>query len=129
MEALKVGHMLGSKSSNWTARLHMGTVTAAILAILFSALAVGSEIDHRFFSTPFANELVIDAWDVGDAEEKMVSDMNCHVAHYCFGLNVPISSAALEHFGSSPECPTDPNFDPYELANLLFHPPRCLSQA
>jgi len=128
MDVAKVGHMLGLRLTNWTAPLHAGAVTAAILAILFSALAVGSEIDHRSLSTPSANELVIDAWVVGDVVEKMAPDMNCHLAHCCFSLNVPISTVALEHFGSSPECPTDPNFEPYEIGYLLFHPPRRLSQ-
>lgn len=128
MESAKIGRMLGSKLTIWTVRLHVVTVTAAILAFLFSALAVDSEIDHRILSAQSTNELVIYAGVVGDALEQTAPDANCHVGHSCFSVIVPISNVATERFGSSPESPTDPSFKPYEVRYLLFHPPRRLSQ-
>jgi hypothetical protein len=128
MESAKIGRMLGSKPTSWTVRLHVVTVIAAILAFLFSALTVGTEIDHRILAAQSANELVIDAGIVGDALEQTAPDANCNVGHSCFSVIVPISNVASERFVISPENPTDPHFKPYEVRYLLFHPPRRLSQ-
>ncbi len=123
METEKIGRVLGSKLTNWTVRLHVVTVTAVILAFLFSALAMASEIDHHTLSAQSASELVIDASVFGDAVQKTAPDVNCHLGYSCFSVLVPISSLALDRFVSSPEGPTDPRFKPYEAKSLLFHPP------
>ncbi|CAN0555218.1 unnamed protein product, partial [Ectocarpus sp. 8 AP-2014] len=116
------------KLTIWTVRLHVVTVTVAILAFLFSALTGDSEIDHRILAAQSANELVIDAGVVGDALEQTAPDVNCHVGHSCDSVIVPISDMASERFGSSSESPTDPHFKPHEVRYLLFHPPRRLSR-
>ena len=128
MESAKIGRMLGSKLTIWTARLHVVTVTAAILAFLFSALAIDSTIDHRILAAQSANELVMDAMVDGNALEQTAPDANCHVGHSCVNVIVPISNVASECFGSSPESPTDPHFKLHEVRYLLFHPPRRLSR-
>ncbi len=128
MESAKVHSMTASKLTKWTVGLHVVTVTAVILAFLFSALTKVSEIDHRILSAQSANELVFDGGVVGDALEQTTSDVNCHVGYSCFSVIVPISNLALERFVSSPENPTESYFKPYEVKYLLFHPPRRLSQ-
>ncbi|MGY9046862.1 MAG: hypothetical protein ACKVKF_07285, partial [Rhodobacterales bacterium] len=70
MEFAKVRSMSGSKITKWTVRLHVVTVAAAIFALLFSALTVDSEIDHRILSATAANELLIDAGGVDVAPEQ-----------------------------------------------------------
>ena len=128
MESAKIGRMLGSKMTKWAVRLQVVTVTAVILAFLFSALTVDSEIEHRILSAQSANELVIDAWGVGDAVEQTAPDVTCHVRHSCFNVIVPISNVASERFVSSLESPTNPHLKPYKVRYPLFHPPRRLSQ-
>lgn len=128
MESEKIGRMLRSKLTKWSVRFHVVTVTAAILAFIFSALAVDSEIDHRILSAQSANELVIDTWVAGAAVEQAAPDVNCQVGHSCFSVIAPISNVASERFGNSPESLTDPHFNPYEVRYLLFHPPRRLSR-
>ena len=128
MESEKIGHILGSKLTKWTVRLHVVTVTAVILAFLLSALAMAFEIDHRAVSAQSANKLVIDASVVGDAPEQTSPDVNCHVGYSCFSVIVPISNVTLDRIVSPPESPTDPHFKPDELKYLFFHPPRRLSQ-
>lgn len=128
MKSEKNGRMSGSRLTKWTVRLHVVTAFAVILAFLFTALTVDSEIDHRILSAQSANELVNDAWDVGDALDQTAPHANCHVGYSCFSVIVPISNLALGRFVSSSEIPTDPHFKPYEIRFLLFHPPRRFSQ-
>jgi hypothetical protein len=128
MESAKNGRVLGSKLTNFAARLHVVTVAAVILAFLFSALQMASEIDHHILAAQSANELVIDAMVDGNSLERTAPVPNCQVGHSCFSVIVPSGNLALERFVRSPEIPTDPHFKPYEIRFLLFHPPRRFSQ-
>ncbi len=128
MEFAKVRRMSGSNLTWWPVRLHMVTVAAVILAILISALAMDSKIDHRILSTQSANEMVIEAGGNIDASKQTSPNTNCHPGYNCSSVIVPTSSLELERFVSLPEGPTDARVKPNEVKYLLFHPPRRLSQ-
>lgn len=128
MESAKVGRMLGSKLTNWKVRLHVVIVTAAIMALLLSALTVDSEIDHRNLSAQSVNESVTGAGIVGADSRQTVSETDCHFGHSCLGVIAPSSGPVLLGVVEASVRPTEPHFNPSGAAFLLYQPPRTLSQ-
>tara|TARA_R110000787_G_scaffold56629_1_gene129982 strand:+ start:78 stop:407 length:330 start_codon:yes stop_codon:yes gene_type:complete len=103
------------------------TVTAAILAILFSALAHSSELDHRVLpvQVSITSDTVLGLGDDGHASSE--AETNCHAGYSCLFVIIPSENSALTRFHSELQLFHLAVFLPSEARNPPFEPPRILS--
>lgn len=120
--------MFRSMRAKWTVRLHVVTITAVIVAVLFSALMIPSEVDHHVPPSHQSLELAADIGGSGDAPAHTQSDKSCHIGHSCLLAIVRSDDLALVGMVKNPERPIKPNYKPSVTGNLLLQPPRTLSQ-
>jgi len=113
---------------NWVIWMRVVTITAAVMAILVSALGMSQEIDHHVLPTQSAIVSSLDAGVADDGLAQAAADTNCHVGHSCSVAIMPGNELALTRFDSAPELPREPGHQPSGAGNLPFHPPRFLSQ-
>ena len=104
------------------------TFTAAVMAILVSALAMSPEIDHHVLPTQLAIASVADAGVVDSNLAQSEPAITCHIGHSCAGAIMLPNETAFVHFDGAREFPRAVGYQPSGAAYLLFHPPRDLSQ-
>jgi len=120
--------MFRSLQKNWVIWMRLVTVTAAVMAILVSALAISPDVDHDVLPTQSTIVSLLDAGVADDGFAQPVADTNCHVGHSCSVAIMPGSELALTRFDSAPELPREPGHQPSGAGYVPFHPPRFLSQ-
>ena len=120
--------MFRSMQRNWVIWMRTVTVTAAILAILFSALAHSSELDHRVLPTQgdVTSDTVLGLGDDGHAVST--AETGCHAGHSCMFVILPSNNLALTRFHFALQLFHLASYLPSQAGNLPFQPPRTLSQ-
>ena len=113
---------------NWAIWMRAVTVAAAVTAILASALAMPPEIDHRNLTAQPAVASTAGGGVIVDRAAQPGPDRNCHSGHSCILVNLPTNDLALTRFDSAPEISRETGFLSSAAENMLFHPPRILSQ-
>ena len=120
--------MFRSMQRNWVIWMRTVTVTAAILAILFSALAHSSELDHRVLPTQGDVTSGTDLSLADDGHADSSSGTGCHAEHSCMPVIIPSNDlalmrvhSALQLFHLAGNLPSQAGYPP-------FQPPRTLSQ-
>ncbi len=104
------------------------TVTAAVIAILVSALAVSPEIDHHVLPSQLAVASVADAGVVDSNLAQSEPAINCHIGHSCTAAIMLPNETAFAHFYGAREFPRIEGYQSSGAVYPLFHPPRDLSQ-
>ncbi len=120
--------MFRSVQKNWELWMRAVTVTAAVVAILVSALAMSPEIDHHVPLTQPAITFVADTGTVDTPSVQLVPDTNCHGGLSCVLAIMPSDGLALTLFKSVQEFPRLMRDNPSRAGYLPFQPPRNLSQ-
>lgn len=105
------------------------TVSAAVMAILLSALAMSPEFDHRVLPTQSAIASVADVGVADDGLARPAADAKWHIGHACLLAIMPGNELALTRFDSTPELPRVTGYKLSGARYPPFHPPRFLSQA
>ncbi len=104
------------------------TVTAAVLTILVSALAMSPEIDHHVPLAQPAITFVADTHSVDTPAVQLVPDTNCHGGLSCVLAILPSDGLALTLYENAQKFPRLTRYDPSRAGYLPFQPPRFLSQ-
>ena len=123
--------MFGSVQKNWGVWMRAVTVTAAVMVIVISALAISPEIDHHDPSTQPDIALVVDTDAVNIVSVQSVQsvpDTACHGGLSCVLAVMPSDSSAMTRFKSVQEFPRLMRVNPSRAGHLPFQPPRNLSQ-
>ncbi len=120
--------MFRSVQKNWGLWIRAVTVTAAVLTILVSVLAMPTEIGHQVPLTQPAITLAADTHAVDTPAVQFVPDTNCHGGLSCVLAIMPNDGLALTRFESAQEFPRLARYNPSRAGYLPFQPPRILSQ-
>jgi len=115
-------------TKNWAVWLRAVTVTAAVMAILVSALAISPEVDHHAPPTQSTVASGADTGVIGDGPTQPAPTTNCHSGNSCILAIMPGYELVLARFDGAPELLRVTGYRPSGAANLPFHPPRILSQ-
>ena len=121
--------MFGSMQRKLVVWMRAVTVTGAVLAILVSAFAMTPEIDHRLLLAQTAVSSGADAGVIDDRAVQPAPDTKCHVGHGCILVIMPGNELAFTNMDGAPEFCRATGYSPYAAGDMLFHPPRNLSQA
>jgi len=120
--------MFRSVQKNWGVWMRAVTVTAAVVAIIVSALAMSPEIDHHVSLTQPSITFFADTGTVDTTSTQPVPDTNCHGGLGCVLAIMPSDGLALTRCKSAQEFPRLTHYDPSRTGYLPFQPPRILSQ-
>ncbi|WP_138934993.1 hypothetical protein [Roseovarius arcticus] len=104
------------------------TVTAAVMVIVLSALAISPEIDHHDPSTQPDIALVVGTDAVNAVFVQSVPDTACHGGLSCVLAIMPSDGLALTRRESAQDFPRLMRVKPSRAGYLPFQPPRNLSQ-
>jgi hypothetical protein len=120
--------MFRSVQRNWVIWMRTVTVTAAILAIVFSALSLSSELDHRFLPTQDSITLDTELSIANDGHAASEAETSCHAGYSCLFVILPSNDLALTRLHSALPLFHLASYLPSQAGNLPFQPPRTLSQ-
>jgi hypothetical protein len=115
-------------TKNWAVWLRAMTVTAAVMAILVSALAISPEVDHHALPTQSTVASAAEPGVIDDGSTQAAPATNCHSENSCIFAIIPRYPMGLTRFDAAPELLRVTGYRPSGAAYLLFHPPRVLSQ-
>ncbi len=113
---------------NWGVWMRAVTVTAAIVTILVTALAMSPEIDHHDPSTQPDIALVVGTDAVNIVFVQPVPDTACHGGLSCVLAIMPSDGLAVTRRETAQEFPRLMRDNPSRAGYLPFQPPRNLSQ-
>ena len=119
--------MLGSMHRNWGTLMRRVTVTAAILAIVFSALGLSPELDHSAPLTQHAVALETDLGLANGGHAASSAEADCHIGYSCTLVVLPSHDLALPRFHRASEFFLLAGYLPSVVAHIPYHPPRTLS--
>ena len=120
--------MFRSVQKNWGVWMRAVTVTAAVMVIVISALAISPEIDHHDPSTQPDIALVVGTDAVNIVFVQSVPDTACHGGLSCVLAIMPSNGLAVTRRESAQEFPRLMRVKPSRAGYLPFQPPRNLSQ-
>ena len=113
---------------NWVIWMRAVTVTAAIMAILVSALPMSPEIDDHFLPAHPAATSGADVGAINDGVARPASHTICHIGHGCMLVILPANDLALMRFDSAPGLSRVTGYLPSVAGDIPFHTPRILLQ-
>lgn len=120
--------MFRSMQNNWFIWMRVVTVTVAAMAILVSALAISSAVDHHVLTNQPSVASAVDVSVADDGAANPEADANCHIGYGCILAIMPGEVPALTGFERAPERPRVTGYQPSAAENLPFHPPRFFSR-
>ncbi len=119
--------MFSYMTKNVSIWMRVVTFAAAVLAVLFSVLAMPSETDHPKLSAQSSAVSAIGTGVADDDPLMTAANTACHVGHACVFAIMPDNQIVLARLDGLPELPAVAGHRPSVAGHQPYYPPRSLS--